>query len=325
MQPQSEADSSSSAKAPLSEITVGEFMTPHVITVHPDDVMDVVLERMVSSQRACVVVVGVDDVPVGLITDRDLSWYLSWVRSGAAWSAQAVEAVRARTLMTSKIVIAKRDETVEAVLARTRAAESREIPIVDHVGRLIGLITQMDLFCACSRVAAERRTTRAMVRSTELRPSSSAVEAVLRPVVSLVRKDVVHLTPEDPIQDAIDLMAEGRISCILIAIEMRPVGILTERDVTLLSSVVDKPFARARRLSEVMQTSLLTIHESETIYDALCTISNEPIRHLPVVNDAGRLVGIVTQTDLLLASREAFRRDLVPGEDGAAARNPEAT
>jgi len=308
-----------SPQAGLEQLSVGEFMNRDVITVGLHDVIDTVLDQMVLARRGCVVVVSANGIPAGLICEPDLNWYLSWVRSGAVWSSEAIQSVRARSLMQSKFVTARAEDSVASVLERMRSVESRDVPIVDSSNRLIGLVTQSDLFGACAKVRASPRVAPMRI-SSDLPPGiGSAVQAVQRPISSLIRKDVVHLAPTDPIQDAIDLMAQGRISCILITIELRPVGILTERDVTLLSSVVDKPFARARDLSQVMQSSLLTIHEDESIFSAMSTLNNESIRHLPVVNDAGRLAGVVTQTDLIRACRMALELEM-PTHDG---RRPE--
>ena len=51
-------------------------------------------------------------------------------------------------------------------------------------------------------------------------------------------------------------------------------------------------------VSEIMTTDVLTVRETGTLVQALTTMSENGIRHLPVVDDAGTLVGIVSDTDL---------------------------
>ena len=292
----------------LDGLTVADVMTPEVVTVRPDDLLEEVLRQITCARVHCVVVTSSDAAPLGIITERDLSWYLSWVRSGAFRTADTTRRIRARTLMQSRLVLARPGDSMATLLERARAGESPEVPVVDGDGRLVGLVTRLDLYAACSRLA-DRQVAREPRPRLEA-PQGSAAEALLQPVSTLIRRDVIHLAPDDPIQDAIDLMAQGRISSILVTIELRPVGILTERDVTLLSSLVEKPYARARELREVMHTPLSTVHIDQSIYEASLILEKEAIRHLPVVDDKGILAGVVTQTDLLAACRSAAGADI---------------
>ena len=302
---------------PLHALRVADFMSTQLVRIKPDDCMDSILRGMVGARASCVVVVGENEAPLGLITERELGWYLAWVRSGAVHTTDAVRAVRARTLMQRDVAISRVDESMSTALERTRAREVREIIVVDDGGGVVGLVMQMDLFSACSRLAVDD----ASYRSPEvpcLRALGQGGRLLHQPVSMLLRRDVIHLSPADPIQEAIDLMAQGRISCILITVEMRPVGILTERDVILLNSVAEKPFMRARTLSDVMQGSLRTIGHAESILDAMLLLESDCVRHLPVVDDAGRLVGVVTQTDLLAACRAAATTELeAPPDSGS--------
>lgn len=53
------------------------------------------------------------------------------------------------------------------------------------------------------------------------------------------------------------------------------------------------------RVSDLMTTAVLTIKVGETVSDADATMRLAGIRHLPVVDDRGRLVGILSNRDLL--------------------------
>lgn len=55
-------------------------------------------------------------------------------------------------------------------------------------------------------------------------------------------------------------------------------------------------------LSTIMTTELVTVHPSTSLYRARELMNEKKIRHLPVVSDDGRLVGLLTQSDVLAAT-----------------------
>jgi CBS domain-containing membrane protein len=55
-------------------------------------------------------------------------------------------------------------------------------------------------------------------------------------------------------------------------------------------------------VKEVMTTEIYTLNETDTAQEARRLMTEKDIRHLPIVDDAGTLVGLVTQRDLLAAS-----------------------
>lgn len=55
-------------------------------------------------------------------------------------------------------------------------------------------------------------------------------------------------------------------------------------------------------VSTIMSTELVTVHPSASLYHARELMNKKGIRHLPVVNQDGKLVGLLTQSDVLAAS-----------------------
>jgi len=55
------------------------------------------------------------------------------------------------------------------------------------------------------------------------------------------------------------------------------------------------------KVNEVMNVHLITIGENSTIAEARQIMHEKHIRHIPVLNDTGKLVGLVTQRDVLKA------------------------
>ena len=105
--------------------------------------------------------------------------------------------------------------------------------------------------------------------------------------------DPVTLGPDDLVGAALDLMAKYRISGVpIVDGERRLVGILTNRDLRF----EDDP---KRRVSEVMtSTGLITAPEGTTLEQAQEILGRHRIEKLPVVDDAGRITGLITVKDI---------------------------
>jgi CBS domain-containing protein len=89
--------------------------------------------------------------------------------------------------------------------------------------------------------------------------------------------------------------AAERISCLVVCDGDWPVGILTERDVTAWAAEVDT----AKAVADVMSKPVECVTLEATLDDVLLLSHEKPYRHMPVIDEAGALVGIVTQTNIV--------------------------
>jgi CBS domain-containing protein len=78
-----------------------------------------------------------------------------------------------------------------------------------------------------------------------------------------------------------------------------PVGILTDRDIVV--GLLAKDFEHIAQLdvADLVTREVVTANESDDLAEVLTRMQVQGIRRMPVVNDAGRLVGIFTLDDLL--------------------------
>jgi CBS domain-containing protein len=76
------------------------------------------------------------------------------------------------------------------------------------------------------------------------------------------------------------------------------VGIITERDI-LRACASRKASLEELRVRDVMSGDLVTGTPHDSVQDAMGVMTNRRLRHLPIVNDDGRLVGIVSIGDLV--------------------------
>jgi CBS domain-containing protein len=124
------------------------------------------------------------------------------------------------------------------------------------------------------------------------------------PVEDLARDDVVTAPTDTPVRDLASTMDERNVGSIVVTRDGAPVGIVTDRDLTLrvLAGDADPDGATA---GDVMSGDLCTIDRGEGFYRATELMSEHGIRRLPV-RDGDDLVGIITADDLteLLAEEQ---------------------
>ena len=122
-------------------------------------------------------------------------------------------------------------------------------------------------------------------------------------VQNLLAQNAVSVTPDTILTNALQLMSQKQISCLLVADEGRPIGILTERDIVKIANrFVD---VKSKEVREEMSSPVITIAEDANILDAYGMLRSKKIRHLVLVDTDGIAKGVVTQTDIIneLSSR----------------------
>lgn len=116
-------------------------------------------------------------------------------------------------------------------------------------------------------------------------------------LAELALRAPITAAPELSISDGARLMARHLISCLPIMAGDKLVGILTDRD--LRNRVLGGGLDPARPIAEVMTGAPVTAATSDRLEDALLLMMQFNIHHLPVLDQAGRLVGVVSSGDLL--------------------------
>ena len=107
------------------------------------------------------------------------------------------------------------------------------------------------------------------------------------------------LRADDVVQTAVKTMSEKNIgSVVIVDDEMQVRGIVTERDLMrrLLNKALDP---NTTPLSAIMTSEVRTGRADDEVIDWLRQMSNERFRHLPVVDEQGRLVNMMSQGDFV--------------------------
>jgi CBS domain-containing protein len=113
-------------------------------------------------------------------------------------------------------------------------------------------------------------------------------------VSELLLRDVTLVPPEDTVQNAARAIADIDSRVILVGAEDRVVGVLTIRDI-LIRLVAAGLDPTATPVSQVMSSSLFTCTEEDTAESVAERMAEHRIEQMPVLDAAGRLVGMITR------------------------------
>ncbi|HEY8510188.1 MAG TPA: CBS domain-containing protein [Steroidobacteraceae bacterium] len=131
---------------------------------------------------------------------------------------------------------------------------------------------------------------------------------VVRHLLERKGRALYSIGPDDPVLEAIRMMAEHRIGALLVMREGELVGIISERD------YARKVILRGRSSSEtpvhqIMSSPVITVSPTHTLDQCMRIVTEKRIRHLPVV-ESGRVVGVISIGDLVKAVIEEQQRTI---------------
>jgi CBS domain-containing protein len=109
---------------------------------------------------------------------------------------------------------------------------------------------------------------------------------------------VYAVPPETPAAEAAVIMREMGIGALLVTEADRLVGIVTERDL-MTKVVADRRDCDGTLVGEVMTGDPMCVAPTTPVGDAMAIVSEKRIRHLPVVDEDARVVGLISSRDLM--------------------------
>ena len=131
------------------------------------------------------------------------------------------------------------------------------------------------------------------------------------PVEDLARSDAVTADPETPVADLAATMEEESVGSVVITTDEAPVGIVTDRDLTVrvLGARLDPTELTAE---DVMTDDLRTAEPGAGFHEAASMMADHGIRRLPI-REGDALVGIITADDVteLLADEQQMLGDII--------------
>lgn len=143
-------------------------------------------------------------------------------------------------------------------------------------------------------------------QSPEITPPANVSTS---PVVSqsvmmeFARKDIVCVEATDTLSEALDLMADNHIGDVIVVDsregDRKPIGILTDRDIALSLLSSKEEDVCSLPVSHCMSRNVVTARVDEDVFSVIDTLKSNGVGRIPLVDQNGNLIGIVTAKNLL--------------------------
>ena len=194
-----------------------------------------------------------------------------------------MHATMVREVMTTKNLLeVDQDDSLALAAHRMAWLRCRHLPVTKHRA-VVGVVAERDLLAW----KAEGRSLDGPEDKVRAAMSSPAILA----------------TPDEGIAEACARMISARVSCLPVVQHGKLVGIVTSTD--LLGRHVAMGFGGTGpgelTAADVMSSSALTASPDDMLLEAADVMAWAGVRHLPIVDEAGKLVGILSERDLRTA------------------------
>ena len=113
------------------------------------------------------------------------------------------------------------------------------------------------------------------------------------------RKPIVTTTPDSTITEAAHTMRSAHVGAVIVSDGGRPLGILTDRDI-VCRVLAEERDPTVTPVESVMTTGVAVAHENDLIDQVLFSMNERGVRRMPIVDERGLLVGMVSLDDLMV-------------------------
>jgi len=249
----------------MTDRTLAELMTWNIVTIDRDASLARATEVMATARISSVLVTEFGE-PVGIVTERDIL---------RALQAMVPQEQVVETVMGRPLVSARKDMSLHDAYHFMAQKGVRHLLVTDAANHPVGIVSESD-FRFHLGLEFYRR---------------------MRDVRTVMSARVPVLPPTATVRDAVSAMAARDANCAVVAVDGKPVGMITERDAVRFYR--DGAGSLERRLEEVMSTPVATIPVGTHLHDAMERMQSQRIRHLVVVGDGGEVAGILSEHDVV--------------------------
>jgi diguanylate cyclase (GGDEF)-like protein/PAS domain S-box-containing protein len=246
---------------------VGEVLTERVVGVPPRTPIGEAVRLMRGKNISSIVVIE-DGRPVGIFTERNVVRLAA--SRGVAFAAAPISDV-----MSAPVLTVPRESYIYDVFNLLGNSKIRHLVAVNEDGSVAGMISQTNLVDHLGEDCFVRGET----------------------VADIMSRIVFSVPPTTSVLRALTEMADKSISCLVVAENGRPLGLLSERDVAAF--VCEGVDVSRRNVGEVMTAPALCVSLREPARRAISLMRARRVRRLVVTDEEGVIQGLTTQTNIV--------------------------
>jgi CBS domain-containing protein len=124
-------------------------------------------------------------------------------------------------------------------------------------------------------------------------------------LADVMRTEVIVVAPEDTLGEVAERMSAVNVGAVVVKDYGRLIGILTERD--MLKAMAARVHTSEARVRQWMTEDPLTASADMEAVEAAQIMLEHNFRHLPIVDDGGAVVGLVSMRRVVAATKAAAR------------------
>lgn len=249
---------------------VNEIMARDLLTAGVSSTIFEVMELMVARNVGRAVITE-HQVPVGIFTEKDV---LKRVMTGKLDAKKT----GIKEVMTSPIRSVPEDTHIIEALGKMYRSKFRHLLVRERKGKIVGMVSMRSI----------------LELAVELGQRLADSEAV----GTILSEDPVTVEAARPIRDVIDLMIKKDTGCVAVLSQGDLKGIFTERDV-LKRVAVRGIDTKNTPVENVMTANLVTLPHTALIGQVLEEMHKRRFRHMVILGDRQKLLGIVSMRDVL--------------------------
>jgi len=229
----------------------------------------------------------------------------------------------ARDIMTQKVRILTLDHTVNACIKLMKALKIRHLPLTDisYDGRqekpyFVGVISERDVLRQISSLVKE--------------PGEKKIDqrSLRQLLAQVVMRNATTVSPDTPIPEILMIMIDNHYDMVPVLAEREVVGIITTMDILKIFSRLDKALRKlypklekasgpgdpvsagpsdakalflwiSQTVREIMTIEVNCLTPQDNLSAAMNLMQENKIRHIPILDEPGKLQGIVSDRDIL--------------------------
>ncbi len=278
----------------MNQGIVRNWMSSPVITVSPETRL-ADARRIMNAEDIRALPVVENEKLVGIVTRRGLLRIDFSTLIGAEGRGEIdLKDEVVGHIMTSAPITTPQNAAMPKAARSMMENKITALPVMDERGELVGILTVSDVFRA---ILAELPELKQDIR-----------------VRDYMTREVVTIDPQTSLLETHRLMGTKRLRALPVLDEGRLVGIVTRTDVmsadpSRLASRFNQEISLkilTQPVEKLISCDLITIRPEEPIESAARLLLENKIHSLPVVDEAGELVGILTESDLFRMFTQKF-------------------